>query len=242
MSKKLLCIMCCLFTTLTTFSQNKEESLSTPELFDFVLLKCDLSSPVESKDAIDGAFKKGLNGIFINNKELASYATNKGMVAVSKYTMSKCQTILDNIKDKNKTTLVFARERSDGYLRNALLDHCFVELLNDTISGKERWLKKLINSSLDIRTRLINNNTRMVVDVTNKSSIPYHIHITQCDHLKPEQKEVTLSPMSQTTLFLNGDDIKSPQYTLRASIKNAFNTEKKPLEYTFRLRGMYYMV
>ena len=37
MSKKLLCIMCCLFTTLTTFSQNKEESLSTPELFDFVL-------------------------------------------------------------------------------------------------------------------------------------------------------------------------------------------------------------
>ena len=133
--------MCCLFTTLTTFSQNKEEFisffshlslpeivsfnnstkqwsnkalrrypsllsrantrvvlflsfiLSTPELFDFVLLKCDLSSPVESKDAIDGAFKKGLNGIFINNKELASYATNKGMVAVSKYTMSKCQTI-----------------------------------------------------------------------------------------------------------------------------------------------------
>ena len=82
----------------------------------------------------------------------------------------------------------------------------------------------------------------MVVDVTNKSSIPYHIHITQCDHLKPEQKEVTLSPMSQTTLFLNGDDIKSPQYTLRASIKNAFNTEKKPLEYTFRLRGMDYMV
>lgn len=242
MSKKLLCIMCCLFTTLTTFSQNKEESLSTPELFDFVLLKCDLSSPVESKDAIDGAFKKGLNGIFINNKELASYATNKGMVAVSKYTMSKCQTILDNIKDKNKTTLVFARERSDGYLRNALLDHCFVELLNDTISGEERWLKKLINSSLDIRTRLINNNTRMVVDVTNKSSIPYHIHITQCDNLKPEQKEVTLSPMSQTTLFLNGDDIKSPQYTLRASIKNAFNTEKKPLEYAFRLRGMDYMV
>ena len=87
MSKKLLCIMCCLFITLSTFSQNKEESLSTPELFDFVLLKCDLSSPVKDKDAIDGAFKKGLNGIFINDKELANYAANKGMVALSKYTM-----------------------------------------------------------------------------------------------------------------------------------------------------------
>ena len=70
----------------------------------------------------------------------------------------------------------------------------------------------------------------------------YRIGLYECDNLKPEQKEVTLSPMSQTTLFLNGDDIKSPQYTLRASIKNAFNTEKKPLEYAFRLRGMDYMV
>lgn len=227
MSKKLLCIMCCLFITLSTFSQNKEESLSTPELFDFVLLKCDLSSPVKDKDAIDGAFKKGLNGIFINDKELANYAANKGMVAVSKYTMSKCQSILDNIKEPTKTTLVFARERSDGYLRNALLDHCFVELFNDTIFGEERWLKKLINSSLDIRTRLINNNTRMVVDITNKSSIPFHIQITQCDQLKPEQKEATLSPMGQTSLFFNSDYIKSPQYTLHANIKNAFNTEKK---------------
>ncbi len=49
MSKKLLCIMCCLFTTLTTSSQNKEESLSTPELFDFVLLKCDLALPSKAK-------------------------------------------------------------------------------------------------------------------------------------------------------------------------------------------------
>ncbi|MEW9606550.1 beta-N-acetylhexosaminidase [Bacteroides sp. L008] len=242
MSKKLLCIMCCLFITLSTFSQNKEESLSTPELFDFVLLKCDLNSPVKDKDAIDGAFKKGLNGIFINDKELANYAANKGMVAVSKYTMSKCQSILDNIKEPTKTTLVFARERSDGYLRNALLDHCFVELFNDTIFGEERWLKKLINSSLDIRTRLINNNTRMVVDITNKSSIPFHIQITQCDQLKPEQKEVTLSPMGQTSLFFNSDYIKSPQYTLHANIKNAFNTEKKVLKHVFRLHGMDYMV
>ncbi len=59
---------------------------------------------------------------------------------------------------------------------------------------------------------------------------------------KTGAKEVTLSPMSQTTLFLDGDDIKSPQYTLHASIKNAFNAEKKPLEHAFRLRGMNYMV
>lgn len=242
MSKKLLCIMCCLFTTLFTFSQSKEESLSTPELFDFQLLRCDLNSPIKDKDAIDEAFKKGLNGIFVNNKELANYTTNKGMVAVSQYTISKCQTILDNLKNKPKTTLVFARERSDGYLRNALLDHCFVELFNDTLFGEERWLKKLINSSLEIRTRLIGNNTRLVVDITNKSSIPYHIHITQCDNLKPEQKEVTLSPMSQTTLFFNGDHIKSPQYTLHTNIKNVFNTEKKVLEHVFHLRGMDYMV
>lgn len=242
MNKKLLCIMCYLFVALPIFSQSKEKSILIPELSDFIILKCDLSAPAKDKKTINQAFQKGLNSIFINDKELASYATNKGMVAVSQYTMSKCQTIPDNIKDKNKTTLVFARERSDGYLRNALLDHCFVELLNDTIAGEERWLKKLISSSLDIRTRLINNNTRMVVDITNKSSIPYHIRITQCDHLKPEQNEVTLSPMSQTTLFLNGDDIKSPQYTLRASIKNALNTEKKPLKCAFRLRGMVYMV
>lgn len=242
MSKKLVCIMCCLFITLFTFSQNKEESLSTPELFDYVLLKCDLNAPVKDKNAIDGAFKKGLNGIFINDKELAGYAMNKGMVAVSKYTMSKCQTILDNIKDKPKTTLVFTRERSDGYLRNALLDHCFVELFNDTISGEERWLKKLINSSLDIRTRLIGNNTRLIVDITNKSSIPYHIHINRCDDLKPEQKEVTLSPMNKTTLFFNSDYMKSPQYALHVTVKNAFNTEKKVLEHAFRLRGMDYMV
>lgn len=242
MNKKLVCTMCCLFTALLAFSQNKEENLSLPELVDFVLLKCDLNAPVTNKKGIDEAFRKGLNGIFIPDKELAGYAAGKGMVAVGNYTMSKCKTILDNGKDKPKTTLVFARERSDGYLRNALLDHCFVEWLNDTISGEEKWLKKLINSSLDIRTRLINNNTRLVVDIINKSSIPYPIHINQCDNLKPEQKEAILSPMSKTTLFFNGDNIKSPQYTLRVHIKNAFDTEKKVVTHNFRLRGMDYMV
>ena len=34
----------------------------------------------------------------------------------------------------------------------------------------------------------------MVVDVTNKSSIPITFIYPKCDNLKPEQKEVTLSP------------------------------------------------
>lgn len=242
MSKKLLCIMYCLFSTLFTFSQNKERSLSTPELIDFILLKCDLNSSTKDKETVNEAFRKGINGLFINDKGLADYTTNKGMIAVSKYTMSKCQTILNGVKNKNKTTLIFARERSDGYIRNALLDGRFVELINDTLIGEEKWLKKLINSSLDIRTRLIANNTRMVVDITNKSSIPYHMYITQCDNLKPEQTEVTLSPMSQTTLFFNSAHIKSPQYALQANIKNAFNVKEEPLKHVFHLRGMEYMV
>lgn len=242
MSKKIRCIMCCLLCTLLAFSQNKEGSLSTPELVDFVLLKCDLNDPAKDKNAIDKAFKKGLNGIFVNDKELTSYATNKGMIAISNYTMTKCKTILDDVKSKTKTTLIFSRERSDGYIRNALLEGCFVELLNDTLIGEEVWLKKLVNSSLDIRTRLIADNTRMVVDITNKSSIPYHIQITECDNLKPDQTEVTLSPMSQTTLFFNSDHMKSPQYALHTNISNALDAKAKPLRHIFHLRGMEYMV
>ena len=48
--------------------------------------------------------------------------------------------------------------------------------------------------------------------------------------------------MGQTSLFFNSDYIKSPQYTLHANIKNAFNTEKKVLKHVFRLHGMDYMV
>lgn len=94
MSKKLLCIMCCLFTTLTTFSQNKEESLSTPELFDFVLLKCDLSSPVESKDAIDGAFQERIKRYFHQQQRIGElcYKQRNG----------SCQQIYD-VKMSNHT-------------------------------------------------------------------------------------------------------------------------------------------
>ncbi|WP_455585440.1 beta-N-acetylhexosaminidase [Bacteroides sp.] len=230
-----------MFYTLSTNSQTENKNLTIPELIDFMLLKCDLQHTAKDKEMINTAFAQGINGVFIdNNKELADYATNVGLIPLSKYTLSKYP-IPNGLKNKSRTTLVFARERSDGYIRNALIDQCFVEYSNDSIFGNEKWLKKLIDSSLDIRTRLISNN-RLIMDVTNKSSIPYSIHIANCENLTPVQTDITLSPETKTTLFFDANKIENTQYAIQTEIKNALTDKGKTLNHTFNVSGMIYAV
>lgn len=241
MKNRLLLIMCFIFCTLSTNSQTQNKNLTIPELIDFTLLKCNFQHAAKDKEMVNAAFAQGTNGIFIDNdKELANYANSLGLIPLSKYTLSKYP-VLNGLKNKPRTTIVFARERSDGYIRNALIDQCFVEYCNDSVFGNEKWLKKLIGSSLDIRTRLISNN-RLVMDVINKSSIPYSMHITNCKNLTPAQTDITLTPETKTTLLFNTDKIADMQYAIQAEIKNALTDIGKILNYTFNVPGMVYAV
>ena len=241
MKNRLLLIMCCMLYTLSAISQTKNKNLGIPELIGFTLLKCNFQDVAKDKEMINAAFAQGIDGIFIdNNKELANYAGNMGLIPLSKYTLSKYPN-LNGLKDKPRITIAFARERSDGYIRNALIDQCFVEYCNDSVWGDEKWLKKLIDSSLDIRTRLISSN-RLVADITNKSGIPYSIHITNSKNLTPSQTNITLVPEAKTTLFFDADKIEDMQYTIQAEIKNALTNKGKVLNHTFNIPGMMYAV
>ena len=240
--KKLGLMMALAMVALNTFAQNSVEKLMLPELFDFILLKCDYSDTVRSEAAIDAAFERGISSVYTAGcKQLDQYVLRKGMVPVSNYTMEQAQRICAGLKGTDKTRIIFSRQRTDRFIRAALLEHCYVDYDNDTVCGLDRWTSKLIASTIDVRTRIVNHN-RLVADFRNKGGIPYFITLKHCGALKPEKETCVLAPLSVTTLFFDAENLTAPKYEVSATVANVVDCNQNALDYTFTLNGMNYLL
>jgi predicted metal-dependent phosphoesterase TrpH len=75
-------------------------------------------------------------------------------------------------------TLVFAKERSEEAIREALFAKRSVALYNDTLLGRQELLAPLFAASVEITSRsykILGNHA--YVQIRNNSSIPYHIKV-----------------------------------------------------------------
>ena len=75
-------------------------------------------------------------------------------------------------KFKRPMTLVFAKERSEEGIKEALFAKRTVACFNNTLMGKEEYLKALIQKSFHIR---IVNNEKSTIEIHNQSDIQYQI-------------------------------------------------------------------
>lgn len=237
----LIFAMHCLLITPYADAQTKDNPLLIPELMDFTLMRCDFNTRIKDKQQIEDACKSGLNAIYTaNDRVLVEQANNKGMIPLSNYTLSKYKSIVP-YKNHPITTLVFARERSDGYTRNAIIDRCFVEYACDTLYGAPLWIKKLIDNSLEVRSRLISNNNKLMVTITNKSSLPYFLSIEKTGGLKTEQESIALDGKKETIVYFSANPIDQNEYLISAKVKNTRLANGEQLTYTLRIPGTPYL-
>lgn len=237
----LLFIMYCLLITPYANAQTKDNPLLIPELMDFTLMRCDFNTKIKDKQQIEDALQSGFNAIYTaNDRTLVEQANDKGIIPLSNYTLSKYKSIVP-YKNHPITTFVFARERSDGYTRNAIIDQCFVEYACDTLYGSPQWIKKLIDNSLEIRSRLISNNHKLMVSITNKSSLPYTLSIEKTDGLQTEQDTLSLDGKKETIIYFTGNPIDQYEYLISTKVQNTRLTDGKQLTYTFRIPGTLYL-
>lgn len=237
----LIFAMHCLLITPYADAQTKDNPLLIPELMDFTLMRCDFNTRIKDKQQIEDACKSGLNAIYTaNDRVLVEQANNKGMIPLSNYTLSKYKSIVP-YKNHPITTLVFARERSDGYTRNAIIDRCFVEYACDTLYGAPLWIKKLIDNSLEVRSRLISNNNKLMVTITNKSSLPYFLSIEKTGGLKTEQESIALDGKKETIVYFSANPIDQYEYLISAKVKNTRLANGEQLTYTLRIPGTPYL-
>ncbi len=96
-------------------------------------------------------------------------------------------------------TLVFATEKTEEGIKEALMARRTAALFDGKLAGKSEYLAKLIQSSLKIR--VINEKT---VEITNISDIPYEMTNNGSLYLFPARKTVQVSiPSGGTLVFRN---------------------------------------
>lgn len=106
-----------------------------------------------------------------------------------------------NKKNARPLTLVFAKERSDKGIKDALFQGNCVAFFNGQIAGKMELLTSLIRASLDIK---VLNQDKNLVEISNDSDIDYRFTLGERLILLPANKVVrTTLPKEGKITVLN---------------------------------------
>ncbi len=126
-------------------------------------------------------------------------------------------------------TLVFANERSEKAIKDGLTNGRTVAWHNNTLIGKEEYLKPLIQSSIRIKSAAYMDDTQVAeviienvsdADLIMQNQSPYRFHLNT--------DLVTLKGHEQTTLLVKTKEIKN-NFDLSFIVLNAYtNTTEHP--------------
>ena len=72
-------------------------------------------------------------------------------------------------------TLVFAEERSEESLKQAMFDARTLAYFNNTLAGKEDLLRKVFEASISAGSPYHENETHEWIEIRNNSDIPFHL-------------------------------------------------------------------
>ena len=90
------------------------------------------------------------------------------------------QAVVDFAAGKRRTmTLVFAKERTEEAIREALFERRTAVYWKEYIIGEEKYLKELFEKAVDIRVRKTDSNT---VEIRFRNSSDLTFHLTKDDH------------------------------------------------------------
>lgn len=184
-----------------------------------------------------------LHGIEIYNGEFCPEAMN--------WAIEKNLTLLGNsdghgpmnVNDGHRTlTLVFAKNRTIGAIKEALFNRRTAVYFNNTISGRSEFIEPLFFESLnfDNSPLQLKNNESKSVNITNNSDIDYELELVQpgIGFDAPESITLKAHHVSALTLSGNSDEIaNTSNLDIYYRVKNMLTGVDDKLVVTFTFRN-----
>jgi 3',5'-nucleoside bisphosphate phosphatase len=141
--------------------------------------------------------------------------------------------------DYRSMTLVFAKERSENAIKEALKERRTVAYSKHHLYGEERWVRPLFENSLEVKVRPVNNRLAYL-EVVNKSGIPFTLEVVDAPDINVRLSSfgrLTLEAKSETLIPIQASQLeKGRNYTVKVNVENAHVSAGVPLEYVFSFK------
>jgi len=108
-------------------------------------------------------------------------------------------------------TLVFARERSEESLKEAMFEARTLAYFNNTLAGREDLLSQVFEASISISEPYYENERYEWVEITNISDVPFHM-INGSDGVADA---FTIEAGSITTLRIDKEKVKTMEWDIK---------------------------
>ncbi len=137
-------------------------------------------------------------------------------------------------------TLVFAKERSEKGIREALLHNRTVAYSKNFLYGEEQWVKPIVEKSLKVKMKPI--NARLVaLEIENTSGISYKMEVVANKgvtvRLNSDMNTFSLDAHSETIIPVASTAFeKGKEYSFKVKVNNVLIAPDKALEYTFNIK------
>ena len=119
-------------------------------------------------------------------------------------------------------TLVFAEERTEESLKEALFDARTLAYFNNTLAGKPDLLTEIFRASITVSEPYLENDRYFWIEVKNNSDVPFHLF----DGPEGAASSFTLKANSITTVRI--DKEKNPE--LKYKVRNLLTAYEEYLE------------
>ena len=200
-------------------------------------MQADMSSTITQVETLQSYLEQGIEAVMVKDDAiLRKQATEKGMVILSQKTLEIYQ---QRQKVKGADVIIFARLKSDTYIRYALEENCFLERLDCNIYGSSRWLNKYLEGTLEITTQLVAAN-KLRIDIRNLADIPLILKpIPQTSICLNELEPIELQGSARKVIFASLSDMTLSSYDLNVEVVNLFSTETNmSYVYNIPVKGM----
>jgi hypothetical protein len=130
-------------------------------------------------------------------------------------------------------TLVFAKERSESGIQEALNAGRTLAYQNGSLYGKEEWLSLVVSGSLDVSAKMAGErNVRVTIE--NKSGIPWQLELADDSAIgkkfRSSLRKFTLDPLSVNVIAVSSAGIEpGKEVPVRVKVLNAQSGKDKPL-------------
>lgn len=142
---------------------------------------------------------------------------------------------------KHRTmTLVFATEKSEPAIKEALLARRTVAFSDDKLLGEEQWVKPLFNLAVSVRDRdaVLKGKGEYMVGIHNASACSYDLEATSKGEGFTYPQTLHLPAGKTVMMLLKGEGgvaAGTKQVSLPYRVQNVLTAPEKPLEVTLDL-------
>lgn len=188
-------------------------------------------------DVHEELYKKGwLNGIEVYN-EFEWYPIALNWVNEKNLTLL-CNTDVHDVNERlydfrtatnRPMTLVLAKERTEEAIKDALFNQRTLIYFYDTLMGKEDYLNKFFQESVEVGPIYYSSEKRNYLTIKNNSDVPFKLK--KIDATQKGYPETIEIPAGASTMVVFAKDGASTG-KVRYEVKNMIITPKKNLEVT----------